>query len=414
MVNPGTKSPGAQPVAADKRALQLHFQRLEPLLDRLLDMDEAAQARFLTILSEVHPDLIADLRRSLDPAMELPGLGGLAQQLSRQHSTDRTGLRVGAWRLVEKIGQGGMGSVYRAERADGAFHKEVAIKLLRGGDARFSQQLERERQLLARLDHPGIARLIDGGMLADGKPWLAMELAAGEDLGAWLCRHRPSLERRMAVFLAICDAVSHAHRENLVHRDLKPGNIRVDDDDAIKLLDFGIAKWMTPDLPVGSTRQIAITPEYAAPEQFAGGQISCRTDVYALGALLHMLLTGASPHPRFDGNWANYIERIRNQGRVVTSHAAARTGPPAVSPRVVRGDLDAIVAKALARDPARRYQSVAMLAVDLRHHLRGEPVGARAGTWRYRAGKWLRRNRSLAGVLLLLVLALVVLGFLMH
>ena len=402
MVNAGSNQ--------DEAAIHKRFQRLEPLLDRALELDGEQRQRFLAILAEVHPDLIQDLHRALNPDANLPALGGLAQDLSRHHTTNRTGLRIGAWRLKEKIGHGGMGSVYRAERADGSFDKEVAIKLLRGEDARFGQHLERERQLLARLDHPGIARLIDGGMLPDGKPWLAMELAAGEDLAAWLRRTQPPLERRLTVFLAICDAVCHAHREHLVHRDLKPGNIRIDHDDSIKLLDFGIAKLVSPELPDGSTRQIAITPEYAAPEQFGSGRISTRTDVYALGALLHMLLAGRSPHPRFDGNWAAYIEQLRAHELAPVSQVVSHAGNLALSATELRGDLDAIVAKALARDPRQRYASVADMAIDIRHYLQDVPVGARVNTWRYRLGKWLRRNRGLLKVLLVFVLILVGIG----
>ena len=383
-------------------SFQKRFQRLEPLLDRALELEGAERERFLAVCGEIYPDLIEALRRSLMDDTQLPQLGGLAQAVTNEHTTNRVGLRVGAWRLLEKIGQGGMGTVYLSERADGAFDKQVAIKLLRGGDARFRQQLERERQLLARLEHPGIARLIDGGVLADGQPWLAMELAGGENLDVWLRRVRPGLARRLSIFLAICDAVSHAHGEHLVHRDLKPGNIRVAADDSVKLLDFGIAKLLSPDTPNASTRHIAVTPEYAAPEQLAGDVISTRTDVYALGALLHLLLTGHSPHPRFDGNWVGYIEAIRALASRPASLAAV--GDLALPPASLRGDLDAMVAKALAQDPNRRYASVAAFAQDIRRHLSGEAVNARAGTWRYRGGKWLRRNWAL--IVLLIVFSL--------
>lgn len=385
--------------------VEKRFRRLEPLLDRALELDAAGRERFLAICADIYPDLIKDLRRALTGDSALPELGGLAHDLTADRPTNRAGLRVGAWRLLEKIGQGGMGTVYLAERADGAFIKQVAIKLLRGGDARFRQQLERERQLLARLEHPGIARLMDGGVLDDGQPWLAMELAGGENLDVWLRRVRPGLERRLAVFIAICDAVSHAHGENLVHRDLKPGNIRVAGDDSVKLLDFGIAKLLSPDSSSANTRHIAVTPEYAAPEQLSGDTISPRTDVYALGALLHLLLTGHSPHPRFDGNWIGYIEAIRTVASTPASTAAV--GELALAPASLRGDLDAIVAKALARDPNRRYASAAAFAQDIRHYLAGEAVTARAGTWRYRGGKWTRRNWP---VIVLVTFFLLILG----
>lgn len=386
--------------------VQARFRRLEPLIDRALELEGEARARFLVLCGEIHPDLIVDLQRALEPEARLPELGGLARELTREQATDRGGLRIGAWRLLEKIGRGGMGTVYRAARDDGAFEKQVAIKLLRSEDARFRKSLERERHLLARLDHPGIARLIDGGVLADGQPWLAMELAEGENLDAWLRRVRPSLERRLDVFLAICDAVAHAHREQLVHRDLKPGNIRIAADDGVKLLDFGIAKLLAPDAPSGTTRHLAVTPEYAAPEQLAGGAISARTDIYALGALLHLLLAGRSPHPRFDGDWASYIEHICRNDRAPASHVAAAVGAPALPATCLRGDLDAIMAKALARDPAQRYDGVAALAQDIGRHRAGQAVLARTHTWRYRGDKWLRRNWRLlflVGVFLLVL-----------
>lgn len=393
--------------AADMADRHARFQRLEPLIDRALELEDGQREQFLALLAEIHPDLIEDLRRVLLPEAGLPELGGLAHAVARDRTTHRGGLRVGSWRLLEKIGQGGMGTVYRAERADGAFEKQVAIKLLRGGDARFRQQLERERALLARLDHPGIARLIDGGVLQDDQPWLAMELAAGEDLGAWLRRVRPSLALRLEVFLSVCAAVSHAHAGQVVHRDLKPGNIRVTDDGVVKLLDFGIARLVSPDQLVVGTRQVAVTPEYAAPEQLLGEPITTRVDVHALGALLYLLLTGQQARPRFGGNWVGYLEQIRDHPPVPPSQAATSKPALAVPASSLRGDLDAIVAKAMAWEPTRRYASVADLGADIRRHLAGEPVLAHARTWRYRCSKWWRRYWPLG---LLLVAFLLVLG----
>ncbi|TXH15085.1 MAG: serine/threonine protein kinase, partial [Gammaproteobacteria bacterium] len=214
--------------------IDARFERLEPLIDRALALEGAARERFLALCGEIYPDLENDLRRALAPEDGFPALGGLAAELTRERAVDRRGQRVGAWRLGERIGQGGMGAVYLAERADGAFDKRVAIKLLRGGDPRFGEQLDRERRLLARLDHPGIARLIDGGVLDDGQPWLAMELADGEDLDFWL-QGNPALRARLDVFVAICDAVESAHAAKVVHRDLKPRNVRVAGDGQVKL-----------------------------------------------------------------------------------------------------------------------------------------------------------------------------------
>lgn len=379
--------------------INARFARLEPLIDRALELEGEARERFLALCGEIHPDLIADLRRALAQDDGLPALGALADDITRERTTNRRGLRAGPWRLLEKIGQGGMGTVYLAERADGAFDKRAAIKLLRGEDARFKEQLERERRVLARLDHPGIARLIDGGVLDNGQPWLVMELAEGEELDAWLRRMRPSKQRRLEVFLAVCDAVSYAHSALVVHRDLKPGNIRVAADGTVKLLDFGIAKLLSPDAAGGKTRHIALTPGFAAPEQLAGETITARTDVYALGALLYLLLTGRSPHPPFDGNWVGYIDHINRVDAEPASRMAAREGEVALPAMVLRGDLDAIAAKALQRDPVERYVSVDAMAQDMRRHLGGRPVLARPQSWQYRSGKWLRRHWGIAALL---------------
>ena len=386
--------------------LNARFARLEPLIDRALELEGDAREKFLALCGEIHPDLIADLRRALTPDDGLPALGTLAHEITQERITDRRGLRAGPWRLLEKLGQGGMGTVYLAERADGAFDKRAAMKLLRSDDTRFKEQLERERRVLARLDHPGIARLIDGGVLENGQPWLVMELAEGEELDAWLRRMRPSRQRRLEVFLAVCDAVSYAHSALVVHRDLKPGNIRVAADGTVKLLDFGIAKLLSPDAAGGKTRHVALTPGFAAPEQLAGEAITARTDVYALGALLYLLLTGRSPHPRFDGNWVDYIEHINRVDAEPASRAAAHAGGLALPPAQLRGDLDAIAARALRRDPVERYVSVDAMAQDVRRHLDGRPVLARAQTWQYRSGKWLRRHWGIAALLAAIALAL--------
>ena len=380
------------------------FARLEPLIERALELEGAARERFVALCADIYPDLGEELRRALADDASLPALGALAAEIVRGHATDRHDLRVGSWRLAERIGRGGMGSVYRAERADGAFDMRVAIKLLRGGDPRFREQLERERHLLARLDHPGIARLIDGGVLQDGQPWLAMELAAGQDLDLWLATN-PPLRARLEAFSAICDAVASAHDAQIVHRDLKPRNIRVLDGGQVKLLDFGIAKLLAQDTATGVTRHLALTPEYAAPEQLGGGTVTPRTDVYALGALLHLLLTGRSPNPPFDGNWVAYADHIRQVEPPPASRVVASPPPVALPVECLRGDLDAIVAKALRRDPALRYESVRAFALDVRRHLQDAPVAARPQTLRYRASKWRRRHPVAAGLVAILMLA---------
>ncbi|MCB1567412.1 MAG: serine/threonine protein kinase [Xanthomonadales bacterium] len=386
------------------------FRRLEPLLDRALELDEVARARFVEICAEIHPDLARDLRRALDPEAQLPELGSLAAEVTRTPSLERQGLRIGAWQLLDKIGQGGMGTVYRAERADGAFEKQVAIKLLHRADAPFREALARERAVLARLEHPGIVRLIDGGVLEDDMPWLAMELAEGESLDVWLRKENPDIKRRLDVFLAICDAVAHAHGGKLVHRDLKPSNIRVTDSGTVKLLDFGVARLLSPDAHDTITRQWAVTPEYAAPEQLMSGAASARTDIYALGALLYLLLVGRSIHPPFDGNWVEYLQQIKQCDATPASHGAS-AGGLSMPPTTLRGDLDAIIIKAMAHKPEDRYARVEDVVEDIRRHRNHQCVQARSRSWRYRLDKWMLRKRALlliiAGVLAAMTLGAV-------
>ncbi len=376
-------------------SLSERFRRLEPLLDRALDLDGAERDNFLRICAEIHPDLYPDLLKGLGAEdRDLPRLGGLAAQVSEERTTDRRGLQAGPWQLLEKIGRGGMGTVYLAKRADGAFEKRAAVKLLRNADLRFKQALERERQLLARLEHPAIARLIDGGVLPDGQPYLVMELAEGLDLDKWAAQEKPDLDTRLRVFLDICGAVSEAHAQLIVHRDLKPSNVRVNREGQVKLLDFGIAKLLDREAKQGETRALALTPDYAAPEQLRGEPVSTRTDVYALGALLYQLLTGRTPHPGFDGDWARFISRVCEEDADPPSRHETREVPRAR----LRGDLDAIVQMALQRDPSRRYASVEALADDLRRSLDGRPVRAHAPSLGYRLGKWLRRHRLAASL----------------
>ncbi|MFY8135732.1 MAG: serine/threonine-protein kinase, partial [Aquimonas sp.] len=376
-------------------SLSERFRRLEPLLDRALDLDGAERDNFLRLCAEIHPDLYPDLLKGLGADdRDLPKLGGLAARVTEERTTDRRGLQAGPWQLLEKIGRGGMGTVYLAKRADGAFEKRAAVKLLRNSDLRFKQALERERQLLARLEHPAIARLIDGGVLPDGQPYLVMELAEGLDLDRWAAETKPDLETRLRVFLDICGAVSEAHAQLIVHRDLKPSNVRVNREGQVKLLDFGIAKLLDREAKQGETRALALTPEYAAPEQLRGEPVSTRTDVYALGALLYQLLTGRTPHPGFDGDWASFISRVCEEDADPPSRHETAEVPRAR----LRGDLDAIVQMALQRDPARRYASVEALADDLRRSLDGRPVRAHAPSLGYRLSKWLRRHRLAAGL----------------
>ena len=308
--------------------------------------------------------------------------------------------RIGAYRLLRKIASGGMGVVYLAERADEAFTRFVAIKLIGVGadGTEIGRRFQEERQILAKLDHPNIARLLDGGETANGQPFFVMEYVDGLSLSDY-CRERtPDLTARLTLFQSICDAVQYAHQNLVVHRDLKPGNILVTRDGTVKLLDFGIAKILSADAE-GDTRTIFqfLTPAYASPEHLRGETITTTSDVYSLGVLLYELLTYRRPFDTRSPQEA--LRRIEAEEPPRPS-----TVCPLDSPRLqrqLRGDLDNIVMRALQRDPARRYQSARELSEDLTRYLRGEPVRARDATWRYRAGKFVRRNRVqvlLAGI----------------
>jgi len=282
------------------------------------------------------------------------------------------GTAVGPYRLVRPLGHGGMGTVFLAVRADADFDQRVAVKLVRGGAAgeELVRRFRQERQILAALEHPNIARLIDGGTTADGLPYLVMEYVDGTPIDEF-GRDLP-LNEKLGLFLQLCDAVQHAHRSLVIHRDLKPGNVLVTPNHTLKLLDFGIAKLTSEELRPGATVTRLMTPEYASPEQLAGLPVTTASDVYSLGVLLFELLTGRRP---FDAN--------ENRDDVTR---------PSTVQRSFRGDLDNIVLMALEHDPARRYGSVEKLADDIRNYLEGRPIAARPATFVYRASKFIRRN----------------------
>lgn len=318
------------------------------------------------------------------------------------------GRRLGPWRIVREIGRGGMSRVFAAERADGAFDRQVAVKLLRPGlDSDLDLDRFRvERQVLATLDHQNIAHLLDGGVTDDGQPYLVMELVDGTPIDAWCSQWKLGVRERIALFLAVAEATQAAHRSLVVHRDLKPSNILVTGDGTVKLLDFGLAKLLEPqraaESPRTRTGQRWMTPEYAAPEQIRSEPVTTLTDVYQLGAVLYQLLSGRLPFA------------ARADNLYVLESAILHDDPPAPSSaaegeslrRELRGDLDAIVLKAMRKEPARRYASVQDIADDMRRYLSGHPVLARRQTTAYRAARFVRRHRialaaSVAGAVLL-------------
>lgn len=333
-------------------------------------------------------------------------------------SGSEVGRRIGSYRLIEEIGRGGMGMVYLAERADRQFEQRVALKLL-GGWVRAPAELrrfQRERQILARLQHPHIARLLDGGVTEDGRPYFVMDYVDGIAIDRYCDERRLDVRHRLQMFLDVCAAVEFAHRNLVVHRDLKPGNVLVTAEGRPKLLDFGIAKLLHEDQgeptdAVTRTGLRPMTPEYASPEMVSGEPVGTASDVYQLGVLLYQLLAGRSPY-RLQRRTMAEIERMvrttdaEKPSGVVTRPAAAESADPLLDQvararnttpdrlsRRLRGDLDNIVLTALRKEPERRYGSVEQLAEDVRRHLEGRPVRARPDTLRYRSAKFVQRHR---------------------
>lgn len=305
--------------------------------------------------------------------------------------------QLGPWRLLRLLGRGGMGEVWLGERSDDVVEQRVAIKRVRVQSRDVRERLFSERRLLARLEHPNIARFIDAGVDESGSPWLVLEYVEGVPITAWCEQQALSLRARLQLFAKVCAAVEHAHRHLIVHRDLKPANILVNADGEPKLLDFGIAK-LLDDSAQGDT-VAALTPSYAAPEQLRGEAVSTATDVYALGLLLYRLLAGALPETRRGGSAAAVLARIDDEETQRPSVTAAEI-PPSLPypPGALRGDLDAIVAQAIRARPQDRYGSVAELSADLERVLQSRPVLARAPTRRYRFGRFARRNRLALGL----------------
>ncbi len=303
------------------------------------------------------------------------------------------GTVVGAFRVARLIGRGGMGEVYLAERMAAGFEQRVALKVLRPEAAGRATLFESERALLASLEHPGIARLIDGGIAGDGRAYMAMEYVEGEDVRAWCARTGASLDGRLRLFLELCDAVSYAHARLVVHRDIKLANIMIDTGGRVRLLDFGIAR-IVDDAAGEHTMTLAmLTPEYAAPEQLENAGVTVATDVYALGAVLYELLAGAGPWRAGTGAVSSLVRRVLHDDPPPPSKTAREQGSSPVPPQRIAGDLDAIVLKAMRHAPEDRYASVADLAEDIRRHRQLRPVRAHDGSAGYRLRRFVRRNK---------------------
>jgi len=414
------------------------WQRLSPLLDALFELGPDERAQRMRVLREEDGALADELAALI--ALDQGHADFLSEPVMPPMAALRAGSEVGPYRLDHQLGEGGMGQVWMAMRADGLYQRRVALKLLRPGlaDPNLRLRFTRERQILARLAHPHIARLLDAGISSDQLPYLALEYVEGEPITDYCQHHRTPQDARLRMFRQICDAVSHAHANLIVHRDLKPSNILVTPGGDVRLLDFGIAKLLDGDAPMVERTRTgvrAFTLHYAAPEQIRGEPVTTMTDVYSLGVILYELLTDTKPYRMKRDSDAAWEEAILSVDPVRPSQSVLRRAEGGGSnhngraagadsgadadvevdvhalrrhARHLSGDLDNIVLKALAKRPEQRYASVEALAQDLLRHEGGRPVQARPQSVGYRAQKYLRRHRwSLAmGLLVATVLSL--------
>ena len=393
----------ARLLALFEQALDVPPTRRAEFLERVAAGDAALRQELISLL-DAHDSSEAYFE-SLAQAVVAPAYAAVID--SAPSAARWEGRRVGAYRLVREVGRGGMARVFLAERADGQFEQQVALKLLRPGfDSEVDvERFRAERQILASLNHSSIARLLDGGVTDDGLPYLVLEYVDGQPLDRYCEAQALSTRQRLELFLTMADAVEYAHRQAVVHRDLKPSNILVTADGVVKLLDFGLAKLMeqgtAASRPTTQTVHRWMTPEYAAPEQVRGATITPRTDVYQLGAVLYELLVGRTPFGQHAGN-------VHALETAVLHHEPDSLGD------ALRGDLDAIVSKSLRKNPAERYSSASEFADDVRRYLTAHPVHARRHTLGYRARRFAIRNRialgAAASILLLLAASVTAVG----
>jgi eukaryotic-like serine/threonine-protein kinase len=385
------------------------WQRVEPILDHVLERDPSEWSRLL----DEHCGDDVQLRRDVEHYLEFDastgaflGLSPLSaaadaiDEVQRKRGVPYAGQQIGAYRIVREIGRGGMSRVYLAERADGQYDQQVALKLLRTGydSEADDRRLRAERQILASLNHPAIARLLDGGVTDEGRPYLVLEFVDGVRIDRYCDDHALTVDQRLELFLTVAGATQYAHRKLVVHRDLKPSNILVTSGGQVKLLDFGIAKLLadepgeTPLSPPTYSGRRLMTPEYAAPEQIRGDAVTTSTDVYQLGAVLYKLLAARVPLGERRNSVHELESAVLNREPELPSSVCA----PELS-RALRGDLDAIVLKSLRKEPELRYATADDLAADVRRHLSGEPVLARRQTTGYRARRFAKRHRWALG-----------------
>jgi tRNA A-37 threonylcarbamoyl transferase component Bud32/tetratricopeptide (TPR) repeat protein len=388
------------------------WERVKALLAAALEQPPHERQAFIERASAGDPALRAELGTLVAAAgaaeslLDEPAADTAVEAPPHQPAPPGIGRRVGAYRLLSLLGSGGMGQVYQAERADGQYHQQVAVKLMHQGLERagLEARFKAERRILASLDHPHLAKVMDGGITDDGVPYFVMELVAGEPIDAYCHARSLPVEERLRLFRTVCQVVHYAHRQGVVHRDLKPANILVTRDGVVKLVDFGIARQITAPAPETVALPRVMTLEYASPEQVRAEPATPASDVFSLGVVLYRLLSGTGPYPA--GAAGSDYE---------LSKAICETEPAPPSQRAserplrkrLRGDLDAVALMALRKNPAHRYPSAEALADDVFRHLEGLPVQARRGAWSYRAGRFVLRHRAAVGAALVANLALV-------
>jgi tetratricopeptide (TPR) repeat protein len=386
------------------------WRRLEELFHAARELDQEARQQFLDLKTAGEPELRRELEGMLAHSGTAAGLlAGTVSSVARKASgcVDWVGRRVGPYRLAREIGRGGMGVVFEAHRADDEYQKTVALKIApswRDWDT-LGERLRHERQILASLEHPNIARFLEGGT-QDGVPYFAMEYVEGSPIAEFCRLRRLGLKARIELFRQVCAAVHYAHERLVVHRDLKPANILVTREGVPKLLDFGIAKLLTPAPGDGvETAGMRLwTPDYTSPEQVRGGSVTTRTDVYLLGLILYELLCGEKAQEADASSPLALDRSVCEVEPPLPSHRAAQRGEAALG-RQLRGDLDTIVAMAVRKEPERRYGSAAALSDDLACYLHGRPVQARPGSLGYRVGKLVRRHRAAVAAAALVLLS---------
>ncbi|MGB0132583.1 protein kinase domain-containing protein [Dokdonella sp.] len=395
-----------------------HWQQLDNALRSVLEIDVDEREAWVTAHCADNPGIGDELRRLLgysDKVGALDQLGHSRWMADALDSLPGEVNQVADWRILERIGAGGMAEVFLAERDSAGVCQRAALKRMAGelGSAHLTERFQRERQILARLSDARIARYMDGGIDPNGRPWLAMEYIDGTPIDSYCASRELGLRSRLRLFIELCGAVAHAHRHLVVHRDIKPSNVMVSNDGQIKLLDFGIAKALeVEDIEATRTSSRILTPRYASPEQLSGDPASTLTDVYLLGLLLFELIAGERPFADRESDPFLLEKALREDAPPPPSHVLSRrqragTGSnSSIAAAEARGDIDAIVLKALRSEPGQRYASVSELAADLERHLQLLPVQARRGGWRYRASRYFRRHSFATIVSALALLAL--------